>query len=42
MVINNFFFGGGGVNKVHSGLCDNGESIKKKKRNKIGVTNADE
>ena len=27
-----FFLGGGGVNKVHSGLCENGESRKKKKK----------
>ena len=27
-----FFFGGGWVNKVHSGLCENGESKKKKKK----------
>ena len=37
-----FLFGGGGVNKVHPGLCENGESTKKKKKkNKIGVRNAD-
>ena len=27
-----FIWGGGGVNKVHSGLCENGESRKKKKK----------